>query len=51
LLFAFSGDGSLLAARDAQGLNVWDVEGGFSIAKLQEDGKFRNWRFIRLNRC
>lgn len=29
----------IVAARDAQGLKVWDVESGIPIAKLEEDGK------------
>ena len=34
---AFSGDGSLLASRDAQGLKIWDVAGARLIAALHEN--------------
>ena len=34
---AFSGDGTLLASRDAQGLKVWDVQGARLIDALHEN--------------
>jgi len=34
---AFSGDGTLLASRDAQGLKIWDVQGATLIAALPEN--------------
>ena len=36
---AFSGDGTLLASRDAQGLKIWDVENARLIAALHENIK------------
>jgi WD40 repeat protein len=38
---AFSGDGTLLASRDAQGLKIWDVENATLIAALHENIKTR----------
>lgn len=34
---AFSGDGTLLVSRDAQGLKIWDVQGARSIAAFDEN--------------
>jgi WD40 repeat protein len=34
---AFSGDGTILASRDAQGLKIWDVENARVIAALHEN--------------
>jgi hypothetical protein len=36
---AFSGDGALLASRDAHGLKIWDVESATLTAALHEDIK------------
>jgi WD40 repeat protein len=38
---AFSGDGTHLASRDAQGLKIWDVENATLTAALHEDIKTR----------
>ena len=38
---AFSGDGTLLASHDAQGLKIWDVEDARLIAALHENVKTR----------
>jgi WD40 repeat protein len=42
---AFSGDGTLLASHDAQGLKVWDVKGGRLIAALQENAQELSRRY------
>jgi WD40 repeat protein len=34
---AFSGDGTVLASRDTEGLKIWDVRGASMIAALQEN--------------
>jgi WD40 repeat protein len=36
---AFSGDGTLLASHDAQGLKIWDVKSGRLIAALEENAQ------------
>jgi WD40 repeat protein len=44
---AFSSGGTLLASHDAQGLKIWDVKGGRSIAALREDAENLSRRFPR----